>query len=120
MGMRLQADPNRRDAMGETPLHYAALAGETDAARLLIRCGARVDIRSIDEEPASAVAKLNPARFLKIATSKVRAYIRSEEKLAGDLAAHRFEDSDLFREDSKESEDVGFIPFRTTAQLDKF
>ena len=38
---RLHADPNAQDQLGETPLHYAALAGQSAAASLLLEAKAR-------------------------------------------------------------------------------
>ena len=37
---RLHADPNAQDQLGETPLHYAALAGQSAAAALLLEAKA--------------------------------------------------------------------------------
>lgn len=40
------ADPMARDDQGRTPLHWAAIAGSADSARLLLECGARPQVRS--------------------------------------------------------------------------
>lgn len=80
--IRLQADPNRKDAHGETPLHYAALGGQVHAARLLIRCGARAIFASMFEELPSMVAAQSPARFLGVDTRAVYTFLCEEQTLA--------------------------------------
>jgi ankyrin repeat protein len=42
---RLGADVDQRNALGQTALHYAALAGEAGACRRLVALGARTSAR---------------------------------------------------------------------------
>jgi hypothetical protein len=42
---RLGADVNRRNSLGKTALHYAAMAGEAEACRRLVALGAGTDLR---------------------------------------------------------------------------
>lgn len=42
---KAKADPNAADNDGETPLHLAAAAGDTNAAALLVPAGAKVNVR---------------------------------------------------------------------------
>ena len=39
------ADPNGKDALGVTPLHYAAMRGRDEAVRMLLASGADPDAR---------------------------------------------------------------------------
>lgn len=46
-------DPNKPDGMGQTPLHFAAEYGHTDACRLLIERGAGPSLKVLyyDQSP---------------------------------------------------------------------
>jgi len=71
------ADPNMGDDKGEAPLHYAALAGQEAAARLLVQRGARATNESHFSERPLDVALHNPAEFVGVDTTVVAAYLAS-------------------------------------------
>ncbi len=44
--IHLGMDVNSQNANGESPLHYACLSGNLSIVKLLLKCGARVNIRT--------------------------------------------------------------------------
>ena len=66
-----RADPNADDQLGDTALHYAALGGKVETARVLINAGARVDRVNTSIETPLMTAIENPAGFIGIDTSEV-------------------------------------------------
>ena len=53
-----KADPNSRDSSDSTPLHYAALLGSADLAKLLLSAGADSGARDADGQTPAALARL--------------------------------------------------------------
>ncbi len=49
--LRAGADPNQMEANGMGPLHLCAAQGQTEIALLLVKHGAKVDLRQIGEAP---------------------------------------------------------------------
>ncbi|KAK8783496.1 hypothetical protein V5799_010140 [Amblyomma americanum] len=50
------ADPEAKDAEGQTPLHYAASCGHQQVAELLLKRGARRDVKDADGQTPAQVA----------------------------------------------------------------
>ena len=47
-------NPNIRDDIGETPLHYAALGGHPDVVKLLLEHGADPNVQGVEGNAPSA------------------------------------------------------------------
>merc|ERR1711933_392102 len=75
--LSLKGDPNAQDIDGETPLHYAAIAGCADAARLLLKYGADLEVANWNAEVPLDLAELNLAYFLGVDTAAVQEVLRS-------------------------------------------
>jgi hypothetical protein len=105
--LQLKASLYDRDSNGETPLHYAALAGRADSAKLLLRHDAEIlDVVSSFEETALDVARQNPGEFLGIDTSELQSLLENFRKCADLLkGAERLRKSML--EDVTTPEDLG-------------
>jgi ankyrin repeat protein len=54
----LGADVNMPGDLGYTPLHYSAMKGRWQIADLLMRCGARADMKNEFDETAVDIARL--------------------------------------------------------------
>jgi len=61
--LKRRASANAQDLAGETPLHYAALTGQAEAARELCRRGADAGLASFAGETPLDVAWQRPAYF---------------------------------------------------------
>ena len=106
-----KADPNRRDAVGATPLMLALQYGNHEVARLLLAQGARVELEDEDDQTAAylvyqrhedealldeILAKMTPERrwieaSSLITTAARRGQIRDMEKLVargGEISAN--------------------------------
>jgi hypothetical protein len=62
------ADPKQRDALGRTPLHHAASAGDVNAIERLLRAGADIDARDLFDNTPLMLA-VNPEAAQSTATS---------------------------------------------------
>ena len=60
--LRYGADPNARDALGETPLHHALEACDAASARLLARAGADPNARDAAGRTPRDALELSSAR----------------------------------------------------------
>lgn len=85
--LRAKSDPDQTDSVGETAMHYAAMAGQSDAARLLLRWGAGLAKLSHFEETPASVARQNPASFLGVDTSQVLKFFENEENITSLMSA---------------------------------
>ena len=65
------ANPSPEDVHGETPLHYAALAGQAECFWVLLERGASAEAESIFGETALEVAIMNPAAFAGVDTADI-------------------------------------------------
>merc|ERR1712190_656963 len=73
-----KANPDVQDVDGETPLHYAALAGQESTARLLLRAGAQASVESFFMETPFRVASQNVAKVFDVNTAAVTALLSKD------------------------------------------
>ena len=69
--LKAGADPNADDLVGDTALHYAALSGQAETAKVLIDKGARTDRINCHMMTPLNLAEQNPAKFIGINTAEV-------------------------------------------------
>ena len=65
-----QASPDEATVRGETPLHLAARANQTDIIRILVRNGAQVDARARVSYFVCTICHSGPAEKLKKSGTK--------------------------------------------------
>lgn len=80
------------DAIAEQPLHYAAVAGNAAAVRLLLAARADPLCENIFGETALTLARLNPAGFLGVSTAEVEdlLFAASSEASGGTVVCSSF------------------------------